>query len=49
MDTNTMYLESNDVLEIAFSCEALFDQYDEQATPWQANDDCYENLYPNVA
>lgn len=52
-----MELPSHPVLEDMFETElgdaqpwsasALFDQYDEAPVP--ANDDCYENLYPNIA
>ncbi len=37
-----------ETLEAACRCEALFEQYDDE-TAAPANDDSYENLYPNVA
>ena len=49
MDLDKTYPDPGNVLEIAFSCDALFEQYDESEAAFQANDEMYENLYPNVA
>lgn len=41
-------LELDDAVEIALYSSALFDQYDEFELVEAANDDDYENLYPNI-
>ncbi len=47
MELELIDFEMTEPLEIAASCSVLFDQYDELESTSQ--DDCYENLYPNVA
>ena len=49
MDVETIYADPANALEIAFACDALFEQYDETDISSHANDAMYENLYPNVA
>jgi len=49
MDLEIAYSDPTNTLEIAFYSDALFEQYDETAAVSEANDDMYENLYPNVA
>jgi hypothetical protein len=49
MDIEAIYTATDEIPDVAFRCEALFDQYDEPEIALHANDDSYENLYPNVA
>ena len=47
MEIELIDFDGIEPLEMAASCSVLFDQYDELESTSQ--DDCYENLYPNVA
>ena len=48
MELDSSSLIDLDALDIAFFCDALFDQY-EESMPEAANDDMFDNLYPNLA
>ena len=47
MELELIDFENAESIDIAVSCSALFDQYDDLEYAAQADD--YENLYPNIA
>ena len=49
MDFELYSVEGTEPLDIALTGSALFEQYDESELKDLASNDCYENLYPNVA
>ena len=49
MDMELDYPQIPEDLELASFGDALFEQYDEAVCGEQANDECYENLYPTLA
>ncbi|MEM9622903.1 MAG: hypothetical protein AAF993_14725 [Pseudomonadota bacterium] len=49
MDLAANEIDIDDTLAIALQGSSLFEQYNELDLLTQAQEDCYENLYPNVA
>ncbi len=47
MELELIDFENAETIDIAVSCSALFDQYDDPEYAVQADD--YENLYPSIA
>jgi len=43
------YADPTDTLDIAYSSDALFEQYDDSDKNANALEDCYDNLYPAIS